>query len=108
MDNTLIDEVIALIVKEVSPEQIILFGSYAKGMVSERSDIDILVVESDDFGVHKSRRKELLILSKAIARFQVPIDLLLYSKREVAFWKNSLNHVVGRVFREGKVLYERH
>ena len=106
--DKLIDEVVKAIAREVTPEQIILFGSHANGAVTDESDVDLLVVESGEFGAGRSRRKELARLSKAIARVQFPIDILLYSKTEVERWKHSLNNVVAHAFREGKVLYERH
>ncbi|MBF0290762.1 MAG: nucleotidyltransferase domain-containing protein [Nitrospinae bacterium] len=106
--DKIIGEVVEAIAREATPEQIILFGSHAKGDATDESDIDLLVVESGEFGPEKSRRKELARLSKAVARFQFPIDILLYSKTEVERWKHSLNNVVAHAFREGKVVYERH
>lgn len=106
--DNLIDEVVDIIVRESAPEQIILFGSHAKGDATSESDVDLLVVESGEFGLGRSRRKELARLSKAVARFQFPIDILLYSKAEVEKWKHSLNNVVAHAFRDGKVVYERH
>ncbi|MBF0293517.1 MAG: nucleotidyltransferase domain-containing protein [Nitrospinae bacterium] len=103
-----VGEVVEIIVREAMPEQIILFGSHAKGAATDESDVDLLVVESGEFGPGKSRRKELARLSKAVARFQFPIDILLYSKTEVERWKHSLNNVVAHAIREGKVVYERH
>lgn len=105
--DKLIDEVVKIIAREATPEQIILFGSHAKGGVTDESDVDLLVVESEEFGVGRSRRKELARLSKAVAGFQFPIDILLYSKMEVERWKHSINNVVAHAIREGKVVYER-
>ena len=41
-----IKEVIDRIVKNINPEKIILFGSYASGNPGEDSDLDILVIIS--------------------------------------------------------------
>lgn len=106
--DNLIDEVVDIIASEATPEQIILFGSHAKGDATDESDVDLLVVESGEFGAGRSRRKELARLSKAVAGFQFPIDILLYSKAEVERWKHSINNVVAHAIREGKVMYERH
>jgi hypothetical protein len=38
-----LDQIISMIVNEASPEQIILFGSYARGDNTEKSDIDLLI-----------------------------------------------------------------
>ena len=46
-------------------------------------------------------------LWRASAAFEAPTDLLVYSSDEVAYWRDSRNHVLARALREGKVLYER-
>ena len=38
---------------------------------------------------------------------EVSKDILVYSRAEVEYWRDSLNHVVARALREGRVLYER-
>jgi predicted nucleotidyltransferase len=38
-----LDQILSIIVNEVSPDQIILFGSYARGDNTEKSDIDLLI-----------------------------------------------------------------
>lgn len=104
----LIDDVVQALVNEASPEKIILFGSRSRGDASADSDVDLLVVESGEFGIHNSRRKELARLSKAVAGFPFSIDILLYSHDEVERWRNSLNNVAASAVREGTVMYERH
>ena len=46
-------------------------------------------------------------LSRALAGFPIPQDILVYTTEETEHWANSRNHVVARALREGKVLYER-
>ncbi len=100
-------EITDAIVREIDPERIILFGSRARGDVGKDSDIDLLIVERGPFGKGKSRRNELTKVERALVRFAVPTDILLYSIEEVEHWRGSPNHVIGRALREGKVLYER-
>jgi hypothetical protein len=47
MDNNIpyIEEIIPIIVSIASPDQIILFGSYARGDNTEKSDIDLLILK---------------------------------------------------------------
>jgi predicted nucleotidyltransferase len=47
MDNNIpyIDKIIPIIVSLASPDQIILFGSYARGDNAEKSDIDLLIIK---------------------------------------------------------------
>ena len=105
--DELLDRMVRAIVEEVDPEQVILFGSRARGDAREASDVDLVVVESQPFGKTRSRRLEAVRLWRALSSFVVPKDILVYSREEVALWRDSLNHVLARVLREGKVLYER-
>ena len=73
----------------------------------ERSDVDLIVLEAEPFGAARSRHKELVRLYHAIAGFPVAADVLVYSHEDVDYWRDSLNHVLARALREGKVLYER-
>ena len=103
----LLGEMVRAIVAEVDPEQVILFGSRARGDERESSDIDLIVVEAEPFGPERSRHKELVRLYHALAGFRVPADVLVYSHEDIDYWRDSLNHVLARALREGKVLYER-
>jgi len=102
-----LEGIVKVIVEEVRPEQIILFGSRARGDSRGDSDLDLLIVESRPFDKTRSRRKEMARLWRLLASIPVAIDILLYSREEVEYWKESLNNVVGRALREGRVIYER-
>ena len=103
----ILEEMVKEIVKSVDPEQIILFGSQVKGDEGPGSDIDLLIVESHPFEKGRSRRKEMARIWRTLARFNIPKDILVYSQDEVEYWKDSLNNIVDRAVREGRVLYER-
>jgi len=105
--NTLIEQMVRAIVAEVDPEQVILFGSRGRGEEREDSDVDLIVVEAEPFGPGRSRHQGLVRLNHALAGFFVPADVLVYSRADVACWRDSLNHVLARALREGQVLYER-
>jgi predicted nucleotidyltransferase len=108
VDQDLLNRIVEEVVRTAEPEQVYVFGSFARGEACEDSDVDLLVVERDDFGKHRSRFQETNRIYKALSGFRIPVDLLLYSSSEFAKWQGSLNHVVGRCAREGKLLYERH
>ena len=67
--------------------------------------MDLVVVEAQPFGTGRDRRAEAVRLWRALAVFDVLTDLLVYSRDEVAYWRDSRNHVLARALREGKVLY---
>ena len=103
----LLQEMVRVIVEEVDPEQVYLFGSHARGDAREGSDVDLLVVEGEPFGPERSRYAMAGRLWEALARFRVPKDLLLFSADEVERRRGGRNHVVAHALREGRVLYER-
>ncbi len=105
--NSTIDAMVDIIVREADPEQIILFGSRARGDAAETSDVDLLIVASEPFGPHRSRRKEMAKLWHALRGIPVSKDMLVYSRDEVEKWQDSINHVIGYALREGRLLYER-
>ena len=107
VDDALLGRMVQVIVDEVDPEQVILFGSRARGEAGADSDVDLIVIESTPFGEGRNRGVEETRLWRVLAKFHVPKDILVYSRDEVDYWYDSLNHVLARALREGKVLYER-
>lgn len=103
VDDSLIDRMAQVIVEVADPEQVILFGSRARG----DADVDLIVVESMPFGADRDRGAEEARLWRALAQFHVPKDILVFSRAEADYWRDSLNHVLARALREGKILYAR-
>ena len=103
-----IQKMVDVIVREVDPQTVILFGSHARGDARPDSDVDLMIVEQQPFSAQRSRRAEYSRLSMALRDFPFSKDILLFSQREFDFWKDSPNHVIGRAQREGKVLHGRH
>ena len=105
--DDLLERMVQAIVAEVDPEQVILFGSRARGDARADSDVDLVVVVAEPFGKTRSRYQEAVRLYKVLAGSGVPKDILVYSRDDVEYWRDSLNHVLARALREGRVLYER-
>src|SRR5205085_8638049 len=101
----LFDQLVAALLTAGQPERVILFGSRARGDARPDSDIDLLIVQAEQPGA--SRWQELRRLRLSLRAFPVAKYLLLVRPAEFAYWRDSLNHVVGRASREGRVLYER-
>ncbi len=106
VSEEMIDEMARQIAREVDPQRIVLFGSWARGEANERSDVDLLVVEREPFGPTRSRRREAARIWRCLSRFRVSADILVYSVGEIAQWKDSSHHVIAQALKEGKVLYE--
>ncbi len=105
--DDLLERMVQAIVAEIDPEQVILFGSRARGDARADSDVDLVVVVAEPFGKTRSRYQEAVRLYKVLAGSGVPKDILVYSRDDVEYWRDSLNHVLARALREGRVLYER-
>lgn len=106
-EESLLRQMVDVIVRERSPEAIILFGSRARGDARADSDVDLLVIEKEPFSPQRSRRKEVARLQMALRELPFSKDILLYSRDEFEHWRNSLNHLVGRAGREGRLLHGR-
>jgi uncharacterized protein len=107
-ESRLLQQMIDIIVNEVNPETIILFGSRGRGDARPDSDVDLLIVESEPFSPQRTRFGEINRVYMALKDMPLTKDVLLYSRDEFEKWKTSLNHVIGRAYREGRVLHERH
>ncbi len=89
--------------KAANASQVILFGSYARGEATERSDVDLLVVAETDL----PRHKRAVGLYKQFRPYPFGMDIVVYTPQEIEEGKKSALTFVSTVLREGKTLYER-
>lgn len=98
-----IDEIIPIIVSLASPEQIILFGSYARGDNTDKSDIDLLILKK---GLERGRD---IIGSIYMAFYEnkinVPVDLLAIDYNRYIELNNEIGYVYKTIKEQGKVIY---
>ena len=90
------------IVREFSPLQVVLFGSYAYGTPSKYSDVDLLVVMSGPKS--ETRRQEIEIRERIPRRFR--IDLLVRSPEEIAYRLSHNDWFLREITEKGEVLYQ--
>ncbi|MBF0135659.1 MAG: nucleotidyltransferase domain-containing protein [Magnetococcus sp. DMHC-1] len=107
MTQELLAEATRIIVDVADPEQVILFGSHARGDSRADSDLDLLVVESAPFGPERSRFREMARLERAMGRFPIPTDILVYSREEIGRLRHAAHHLVYKALQEGRILYAR-
>ncbi len=98
-----IDRIVKRIVKRFAPEQIILFGSQARGDAGPDSDIDLLVVMPVEGSVVEKR----LEIRGALHDIPIPVDVVVTTPEEFAWRKDFVGTIEWPATREGKVLYAR-
>ncbi|MBN2634927.1 MAG: nucleotidyltransferase domain-containing protein [Prolixibacteraceae bacterium] len=98
-----ISEIVNKIATGYKPEKIILFGSYATGNPGEDSDLDLLVIKDTDL----PRPQRTVQVRKMIYGSMIPIDLIVYTPKEIEESKENKFGFVYEVLKTGKILYER-
>ena len=99
-----IQAITQLIMKRFEPEQVILFGSCARGEEDENSDPDLLVVlrHNDEHG------SDGYAIRLGIAeRFVPAVDLLIRSSGAIARYRQDPNSMTSRLVEDSEVLHAR-
>jgi predicted nucleotidyltransferase len=98
VDNNIpyIDKIIPIIISHASPDQIILFGSYARGDNAEKSDIDLLVIK-------RGIKNSLSIIDTIYMAFyenkiMIPVDLLAIDYDKYI----KMNNDIGCIYKYNK------
>lgn len=97
-----LDRIVQVLVKDYSPEKIILYGSMARGQIKEWSDLDIVVIKDTDRRFY-DRIGSLLHLTKP----SVGVDFLVYTPEEFREMSEYNMFIQQEVIEGGKVLYEK-
>jgi len=99
--DSAIRKMVHCIVRRFQPEQIILFGSYARGDANADSDVDFLVV----MPVHDSKAHQEVMIGVALHDFRVAKDIVVSTPEEFAWRKEIVGTIEYPAVREGKVMY---
>ncbi len=100
----LLEYIIQKVVAAISPQKIILFGSWARGNVGPESDLDLFIVYDGDENERLVRRKvDLLFWGREFG-----MDILVSRPEEVQMRLRSREpFYLYHIFRDGQVVYER-
>ena len=104
VDRATIQAVAQLIAEQFDPEQIILFGSHARGNAGSHSDIDLLVVlkSLDDWPKRGNP------IRRAIGeQFMLPVDILVTTHDRLAKQRDNPYSFVNTALELHEILYER-
>ena len=104
IDRTSIQAVAKLIAERFDPEQIILFGSHARGNAGSHSDIDLLVVlKSLDDWPKRGNPIRLAIGEK----FVLPVDVIVTTPEHLSEQRKNPYSFVHTALESREILYER-
>src|SRR5436309_16019559 len=95
-----INRLVTRIVRKFHPDQIILFGSHARGDAGPDSDVDLLVV----MPINNSKRDLTVKIRAALHAFQVPTDIIVTSPEDFAWRKDIVGTIEYPAVHEGKEL----
>jgi predicted nucleotidyltransferase len=103
MDDTTLNTMTAAIVEASNPEEVLLFGSHARGAASASSDVDFLVIVPDSNGL--PLRRITGNIYRRLAQYPFAKDILVYKRSEAERWRGVPGHVVNTGYAEGRRLY---
>ncbi len=101
--DRILAQMVSRLVKRFDPDQIILFGSHARGTARADSDVDLLVI----LPIQGSKRAKQIEMRVALHDVRVAKDILVATPEEVVRHRNIVGTIVYPALREGKVLYAR-
>jgi uncharacterized protein len=93
-------------IKQFDPEKVILFGSYAYGMPSDDSDIDLFVIKSIKGEARRDLRLKLRKhLRDIIYSQKIPVDLLVDNQENIDYRINLGDSLYAEIMNKGRTLY---
>jgi predicted nucleotidyltransferase len=97
-----VQNVVRQLVRLYKPQKVVLFGSLAKGEISQGTDIDLFIVKSDvpELGVDRIRELDALV------KYRLATDFVVYTPEEVEQRLKLGDPFVKSIIEQGKVLYD--
>jgi predicted nucleotidyltransferase len=87
--------------QEFGAQKVLLFGSYARGTITEDSDVDVLVI-----GPFEGRSVDKSVEIRMKLRPGFPVDLLVRTPDKVRERIEMGDTFMREILEQGKVLYE--
>jgi predicted nucleotidyltransferase len=100
---TEIDTLVRRIVARIQPQKVILFGSYAKGTATIKSDLDIFVIKETDLPMANRADDLKPMLSNAL----IPVEVHIYTPEEVEEYGKEQFTFINSILKSGKTLFEK-
>lgn len=99
----IISKIVDKIIIGYTPDEIILFGPYARNTAREGSDLDLIIVKDTNTPARK-RGDEV---RKILLEYKVPMDIKVYTPHEFQLGGNTTFSFLNPALDQAKILYER-
>lgn len=96
-----VDRLVASVLAVTPADQIILFGSYARGQQTPESDVDIMVIADD------SSARTLGDIRFALSWLPMHVDVLTETRARLSSARDKIGSIEHEIAKEGIVLYGR-
>ena len=97
---------IGSITKAIKVDQIILFGSYAKGTANQDSDIDVAVI-SPELDINKSRYSNIRKVKERTNLIEPGLQLFAFPSEAFEKEQGFDEHFIREIKKTGKVIYQK-
>ena len=101
-DEDMLERMTRAIVDAVDPEQIILFGSAARGQMGAKSDLDVLVVKNGD-----NHRSIAWRVHTCLPDDTRAVDVVVATSDDMERHRGKPYYVIEPALREGRILYDK-
>jgi predicted nucleotidyltransferase len=98
-----IEKLIDRIVTRIQPQKVIIFGSYAKGTATIKSDLDILAIKETQLPM-LNRADDL---KPMLSSFLIPVDVHIYTPEEVEEYGKEPFSFINSILKTGRIVFEK-
>ncbi len=103
-DYSAVDIAVDAIVRDLSPEMIVLFGSVARGTADRNSDMDLMVVmDTDEKRARRSSDVQMALWRRKIV---LDADIIVVTPEEYEENKENEYSFIHEIVSTGKIIYE--
>jgi predicted nucleotidyltransferase len=99
----LVERALERLIRAFAPERVILFGSYAKGVAQDNSDVDLLVIAAIEGNPHHVMRRARQLTADCFPR----VDVVLATPEDVAGASDAKSPFLLSILGSGITLYTR-
>lgn len=98
-----VSEAVSRLIETARPRKLYLFGSYARNETGPDSDLDILVVASDDV---TDPRKEGVRLRHLLRGIHMPMDIVVVPESDFEAHRETPGMIYREVAETGRLVYD--